>query len=153
MKTVWLCFLSTSMLLRGYRIFQASHRRLSHVLSTQISLEPEEKHILRLLRDFSEYEKNVTIRIAGGWVRDKLLGKATKPDIDIAVDTLSGVQFARAFSQWSLKSSGQKIDLGIIQSNPDRSKHLETAAFRIGKYAIDVVNLRTENYSESNSST
>lgn len=92
---------------------------------------------------------SVTIRIAGGWVRDKLLGVSTKPDIDIAVDTMSGVDFARGFCNWTLRSSGLKIDMGVIQSNPDKSKHLETAAFNLGKYSFDIVNLRTENYSDS----
>ena len=137
------------MLLRAFRLRGLQTHSRSHVLKTQLSLEPEESSILQLLRDFTQYQKNVTVRIAGGWVRDKLLGVVTKPDIDIAVDTLTGVEFARLFSQWTLKSSGQKIELGIIHSNPDRSKHLETAAFRIGKYSIDVVNLRTENYTES----
>lgn len=35
----------------------------------------------------------VVVRVAGGWVRDKILGVPTH-DIDIAVDQLSGVQFA-----------------------------------------------------------
>ena len=149
MKTSLLYLLTTKMLLHAFRPRWMHAQSRIHVLRSKISFEPEESRILQLLRDFTCQQKNVTVRIAGGWVRDKLLGVATKPDIDIAVDTLTGVEFARLFSQWTLKSSGQKIELGIIQSNPDRSKHLETAAFRIGKYSIDVVNLRTENYTES----
>ena len=149
MKVGLVYLLTINMLLRAFRPRWMLRHSQIHVLQSKISFEPEESRILQLLRDFARHQNNVTVRIAGGWVRDKLLGVATKPDIDIAVDTLSGVEFARLLSLWTLKSSGQKIELGVIQSNPDRSKHLETAAFRIGKYSIDVVNLRTENYTES----
>jgi tRNA nucleotidyltransferase (CCA-adding enzyme) len=81
--------------------------------NTPINLEPEEKSIIQLLSDFTSHykEKNVTVRIAGGWVRDKLLGCSTKPDIDIAVDTISGVQFAKLFSEWT-NYNGKKIVMG-----------------------------------------
>jgi len=36
-----------------------------------------------------------------------------------------------------------------IQSNPERSKHLETARMRIDGLDIDFVNLRSESYSDS----
>lgn len=34
----------------------------------------------------------------------------------------------------------------VIQSNPDQSKHLETARMKIGNVWIDLVNLRSETY-------
>ena len=110
--------------------------------------EPEEKDIINLLKSYSLRHPSTTIRIAGGWVRDKILNVTTKPDIDIAIDDMSGVAFARKFANFTLKASGLKIELGIIQSNPEKSKHLETAAFQLGKYSIDIVNLRTERYTE-----
>ena len=37
--------------------------------------------------------KDTTLRVAGGWVRDKLLGKHSD-DIDIALDNMYGEEFA-----------------------------------------------------------
>lgn len=33
--------------------------------------------------------------------------------------------------------------IGVIQSNPEKSKHLETATVQLGKFSVDFVNLRT----------
>ena len=41
-----------------------------------------------------EKNLNLTLRIAGGWVRDKLLGKESD-DIDIALDNMSGEEFVK----------------------------------------------------------
>lgn len=38
---------------------------------------------------------------------------------------------------------------GIIKSNPDKSKHLETVTFKIFGYDIDVANLRNEEYANN----
>ena len=38
--------------------------------------------------------------------------------------------------------------IGVIQSNPEQSKHLETATMRVRDVWLDLVNLRSENYSE-----
>ena len=35
----------------------------------------------------------MTLRVVGGWVRDKLLGKQSS-DIDVALDTMAGKDFA-----------------------------------------------------------
>jgi hypothetical protein len=34
--------------------------------------------------------------------------------------------------------------MGIIQQNPEKSKHLETATAQLGRFSVDFVNLRTE---------
>jgi tRNA nucleotidyltransferase (CCA-adding enzyme) len=36
--------------------------------------------------------------------------------------------------------------MGIIQMNPDKSKHLETVAAKFGTLEVDFVNMRTESY-------
>lgn len=93
----------------------------------------------------------VTLRVAGGWVRDKLLYPSRElgadVDIDIALDTVLGNVFAQLIQDY-LVSCGEKTgSIGVIQKNPDQSKHLETAAMRVLGVNLDIVNLRTETYS------
>lgn len=38
--------------------------------------------------------------------------------------------------------------MGVIQANPDQSKHLETATLRLHGLPIDLVHLRSEKYTE-----
>jgi tRNA nucleotidyltransferase/poly(A) polymerase len=89
------------------------------------------------------------VRVAGGWVRDKLLGLPSD-DIDIALDNISGVEFANIVKE-CLSSCADCAGLmagsiGTIAANPEQSKHLETATMRIGTLDIDFVNLRSETY-------
>ncbi|KAK7243318.1 hypothetical protein RIF29_38111 [Crotalaria pallida] len=48
----------------------------------------------------------------------------------------------------SLLSSALSV-AGFVTSNPDRSKHLETARMRLFDMWIDFVNLRSEEYAEN----
>ena len=91
-----------------------------------------------------ELKLGSTIRIAGGWVRDKLLGVKGKPDIDVALDNMTGRDFINSLNIY-YKNKGQKtVPMGIIQQNPEKSKHLETATAQLGRFSVDFVNLRTE---------
>lgn len=48
-----------------------------------------------------------------------------------------------------LSSQGKETHrAAVIQSNPDQSKHLETARMKINSLWIDLVNLRSETYAE-----
>lgn len=92
-------------------------------------------------------KKETTIRIAGGWVRDKLLGMASD-DIDVALDDCSGVEFAEHVNAY-LSHIGEEVrSVGVIHANPDQSKHLETATIKVKGIAIDCVNLRSESYAD-----
>uniref|UniRef100_A0A7S3PD87 Poly A polymerase head domain-containing protein n=1 Tax=Aplanochytrium stocchinoi TaxID=215587 RepID=A0A7S3PD87_9STRA len=92
-------------------------------------------------------EKTV-IRVAGGWVRDKLLGKNSH-DIDIALNNCTGKEFAEYVNKY-LKEKGVKTNkIGVICANPDQSKHLETAKVKVLGQELDFVNLRAETYEES----
>jgi len=62
----------------------------------------------------------------GGWVRDKLLGAMVKHDIDIALDDMTGLEFARHLQEQLSKSRSNFSGFGIIQPNAEKSKHLET---------------------------
>lgn len=115
-----------------------------------ISLTEQERSFFEILRHVvaSNEAEGTVVRVAGGWVRDKLLGRQTKDDIDIAVDKMSGKSFAEAVNRWLKKQGAKTFSIGVIEQNPEKSKHLETAAVQIGSFSVDFSNLRTENYTE-----
>jgi tRNA nucleotidyltransferase (CCA-adding enzyme) len=51
-----------------------------------------------------------------------------------------------ALNRWFVKNGRKALNFGVIQQNPEKSKHLETAAVQIGSFSVDFSNLRTENY-------
>ncbi|KAH6587723.1 hypothetical protein BASA50_011327 [Batrachochytrium salamandrivorans] len=87
----------------------------------------------------------LVLRIAGGWVRDKLLGKDSD-DIDIAINSMKGEPFAHHLKAYMLSIGLTMSAVATIQVNPDKSKHLETATARVFGHDIDFVHLRTEIY-------
>eukprot|EP00531_Pseudo-nitzschia_arenysensis_P017790 CAMPEP_0116153450 /NCGR_PEP_ID=MMETSP0329-20121206/21253_1 /TAXON_ID=697910 /ORGANISM="Pseudo-nitzschia arenysensis, Strain B593" /LENGTH=588 /DNA_ID=CAMNT_0003650363 /DNA_START=142 /DNA_END=1908 /DNA_ORIENTATION=- len=132
----------------------------------KIALNPEEQQLFDTLKKtviaWSEGKltlgtKSVEIRVAGGWVRDKILGLETH-DVDIALDACTGVEFAHAVKEYhtsqqdqgeSSTSKNNKIGkIGVIAANPDQSKHLETACVNIFGNDVDFSNLRHETYAE-----
>jgi len=105
-----------------------------------------ELSIFRLLRDVLRVQGlESTVRVAGGWVRDKLLGRDNH-DIDIAIDDMTGIDFAEHV-QACMRSQGLETrTIAKIEANPEQSKHLETATVKIFGMPIDFVNLRAEEY-------
>ena len=93
------------------------------------------QHLLALAHDNG---LNVTMRVAGGWVRDKLLGLESD-DIDIALDTMTGQQFCKAVG----------LVAAVVTAKPDQSKHLEAAIVDIMGQRIEIVNLRDESWAGS----
>ena len=129
------------------------------LLAPKIELNPLETEICNLLRDYTNYYNTrntppepLTLRITGGWVRDKLLGQGSH-DLDIAVNIMSGVQFATGLNAF-LTMNHEKYgilphSIHKIEKNPERSKHLETATTKLFGVEVDFVNLRSEVYTES----
>ena len=114
----------------------------------KLTLTPEEKRIFALLRRVVECRApNTTVRVAGGWVRDKLLGLDSK-DIDICVDNMSGKDFALLTRQW-MKDCHMKVsEVATVDANVDANKHLESANLTIHGVDVDFVQLRKETYDE-----
>lgn len=110
--------------------------------------EKEEKIFRRLLDVVDHFKLNTQLRVAGGWVRDKLLGKDCY-DIDVALDNMLGREFCQKINEYLDFSGEEQQGIGVIQCNPDQSKHLETARIRIYSTWIDFVNLRSESYAEN----
>ncbi|XP_061993057.1 tRNA nucleotidyltransferase cca2-like isoform X4 [Rosa rugosa] len=118
-----------------------------HVRDTIELDETEEKIFERLLGTLDHYGLKTELRVAGGWVRDKLLGKECK-DIDIALEDMMGSKFVEKVRDYLLSVGEEVQGIAIIPSNPDQSKHLETARMRILNVWVDFVNLRCEEYSD-----
>ncbi|XP_066358932.1 tRNA nucleotidyltransferase cca2-like isoform X2 [Miscanthus floridulus] len=110
--------------------------------------ETEERIFNRLLEVVRHFGLGTQLRVAGGWVRDKLLGKDSA-DIDIALDNMTGQNFCEKVNEYSKLIGEQQRGIGVIQCNPDQSKHLETARMLILDIWIDFVNLRSEQYAEN----
>lgn len=127
-----------------HRILKIAENKLQ-----AIKLNDTENKIFSVLLAVSnKLPQKPILRVAGGWVRDKLLGRDNK-DIDIAIDNMSGADFAQAVNEF-LRASGEDTkNVGVIKSNPEQSKHLETATTFIFGLPIDFVNLRTETYADS----
>ena len=103
---------------------------------------------------------NLVMRWTGGWVRDKLLGTQSH-DIDVALSTMTGMQFGEALQSF-MKTHGTKYEeqaqrqgvradiknLHKIAANPEKSKHLETITTRMFGIDVDFVNLRKEVYAD-----
>lgn len=111
-------------------------------------LTEEEADVFALIMDVVKGKGlAVTPRVAGGWVRDKLMGKESK-DLDVALDTMMGVEFAEHLNDVLAARGHRTHSVGEIRVNPEKSKHLETATVRVGELEMDVVNLRSESYAE-----
>lgn len=108
-----------------------------------IELTPTEQKIFSFILNINQkYNLGLTFRVAGGWVRDKVLGKESD-DIDIALDKMTGAQFGE-FLKKEIGKGGN-----VIKANPDQSKHLETMTIKLFGQDVDFVNLRSETYGDS----
>lgn len=109
------------------------------IVTGEITLTEKEKELFALLMAVAHerFEKVPVLRVAGGWVRDKLLGRLSD-DIDIAIDTLTGKQFTDVLKEYLLEKKGVTQKVAVIKSNPEQSKHLETATANLmGKIRHD----------------
>lgn len=116
------------------------------VAEHDVALSELEARIFDVLRGAAASSgRKTVIRVAGGWVRDKLLRRVNH-DIDIALDDCSGEVFATLLNEHLARSGETTHSVNVIHANPDQSKHLETATVNVLGMQIDCVNLRTEEY-------
>jgi tRNA nucleotidyltransferase/poly(A) polymerase len=93
---------------------------------------------------------DVTLRVAGGWVRDKMLGKPSD-DIDITIETpsdkpyITGEQLATVIAQAT--HAAQHPHVSVIKTNPEKSKHIETAQVTVMGHQLEFCHLRKDDYS------
>ena len=82
--------------------------------NTSIQLTQQEKELFGILLKTLEHQRlNTVLRCAGGWVRDKLLGKDSH-DIDIAIDNKLGGEFAEYVNSYL---SSQDIKTRKVRQN------------------------------------
>ncbi|TFK76716.1 hypothetical protein BDN72DRAFT_806767 [Pluteus cervinus] len=78
----------------------------------------------------------------------QLLGSECQ-DMDIALSEIMGLTFAQYLADFASTKGVQTGNISKIAQNPDQSKHLETATFKLFGFDLDLVNLRAEEYAES----
>jgi tRNA nucleotidyltransferase (CCA-adding enzyme) len=57
-----------------------------------------------------------------------------------------GLAFAEGLAAYANEKGVKTGTISKIAQNPEQSKHLETATFKVFDHAIDLVNLRSEEY-------
>lgn len=134
-------------------------RRMSTTMNApRIQLTDKENKVCSLLKDYTSHfnannnvKEPLTLRITGGWVRDKLLGQKSH-DLDIAINIMSGEEFAMGLNEFLSehfdKYGIKPHNIHKIDKNPEKSKHLETATTKLFDLEVDFVNLRSEEYTE-----
>jgi hypothetical protein len=121
-------------------------KRARSVVQTEIVLTPQEDAVCKTLSEANEFAGSQTvIRVVGGWVRDKVLGMESD-DIDIALDDVSGADFAEYVLAYLKDKGVETSKLAVIERNPEQSKHLETATMKVEGVSVDFVGLRAEEY-------
>ncbi|KAL7596283.1 hypothetical protein Lser_V15G31017 [Lactuca serriola] len=114
------------------------------IVKETIDLNDKEKQIFdRLHKVIAHFNLETKLRVVGGWVRDKLLGKECY-DIDIALDNMLGREFCEKINKYLVSTCEETQGFDVIQSNPDKSKHLETTRMSLFHVWIDFVHLRSE---------
>lgn len=112
----------------------------------------------------------IVCRIAGGWVRDKILNIPSN-DIDIAIENknVSGQLFLQQLIQFYKNDDYSNVShfnklhntdfsfknifntgIHVTKVNSEKSKHLETAMASVFNHSIDFVSLRKESYTNKN---
>lgn len=126
--------------------------------ASEIQLNDREAKIFDFLRLVKrENNLNIQMRVAGGWVRDKLLGKESD-DIDIAVD-MPGYDFAQIVASSAAKHGvtrdpkAYKVSLekSADPSEKEPDDKLMVGAVNIFGQKIEFVPMRTEHYPDPNS--
>lgn len=107
----------------------------------KITLNPTEEKVIEKIRSYALTLGSIVPRIAGGWVRDKLLNK-NSDDIDVTINKISGYEFVKGMKDYYAFHGC----IGHIKANPNKSKHLETAVMKIYGIFVDFLSLRKEEY-------
>lgn len=124
----------------------------------KINLNSQEQQIFDLLKATKNaYNLPTEFRVAGGWVRDKLLGQDSD-DIDIAVG-IPGTEAAQAVERYAqsqgVEGVGQGYSVSLEKSadpeNKPETDDLMVGAIDIFGLKVEFVPMRVEHYPDPNS--
>lgn len=114
-----------------------------HKLESGDVSEKEKEVFNIVLKACKQFPNPVIARVAGGWVRDKAIGKPSD-DIDLAIEGTNIQDFGKAL----LKESGvdeKKEKMAVFNANPEMSKHMDVVRVCIfPKFWIDICSLRPD---------
>ena len=123
-----------------FSMFRKRYARELHTKEPTITCTNEEERLFEILRQVTtELKLNTTIRVAGGWVRDRLLNLPSKDDVDLAIENYTGIEFITKVNEWSLSTGQEQFKFNIIQVNPDKSKHLETGMMFLSYFLFEIL--------------
>lgn len=129
---------------------QHLHKTSALPPNINVSLDGKEEQIFNFIRAACQDIGTLTgqaptARVAGGWVRDKFLGRPSK-DIDITVDTMGGDEFAKWLHQIAERRFGNKqrvvTEATTSEERPEQIKNLAVAFLRIFGQEIEILPLR-----------
>lgn len=141
------------------RVAAVKKKKYVAAQTTEIGLSETERAIFDLLvRVKREYNLPTGFRVAGGWVRDKLLGRESD-DIDIAV-AMPGYEVAKLVEEFGQRhglkdiGSSYRVSLEKVADPADKSGQspdLMVGAVSVYGIKIEFVPMRTESYPDPNS--
>ena len=141
-------------------------------ITTQLPRQPSAvcQQVFQLLLDVNQSRQlGATLRVAGGWVRDSLMGREAN-DVDIAIETpafsngngaalaaaeqdgsgptlITGKLFAEHIAAFQREKSQEPSSFSVVKVNPDKSKHIETAQMTLFGLPVEFCHLRADDYS------
>ena len=127
------------MRVQNFRVFSKTPIFISALGRIDL-LEKEEK----LFFEMKKALPGSVLRVAGGWVRDKLMGIDSN-DIDIALEKYTGTEAANEI----IKAVSETSSVGVVKQNHEASKHLETACLKMMGFLVDLVALRSDSYADT----
>ncbi|KAJ6226296.1 tRNA-nucleotidyltransferase [Anaeramoeba flamelloides] len=115
----------------------------------EITLTNQEKEIFKLMTSTITHHKLQTVvRVAGGWVRDKLLG-LTSDDIDFTISDMTGEKFGNYVLKYLEFVGVDQFALPKLRINPQKSQQVGTARLLLSDLWLDLSQLRHEEYNDN----
>ena len=120
-------------------LYDIPYKTYSDITTEEITLTSLERKIFSFF--LSHNPSNSIFRVAGGWVRDKLLHRPSE-DIDITIDNITGKEYTDLLMK-------DNTEISVIHNSNAKSSHLQTSTIVLFDKQIDIVNLRKEIYKKN----